>query len=976
MYRVLAITLLCLCAVFGAAGAQEADPAESVARALLPENFESLAPDEQIEALDQRMSSLPANAPASVIAWLATKILEAAFEEAHYARASAKAKSLFPKVDPEGLDEAAYVEFAQLAAVAHTRVSDFDAAFAVLEALRDYQDTYESELAAETADFIFADIYLQIGEFERAAEILSRMLAASEAADDAATLDARSILANNLAFAYIGAGDADRALAQLEEARRLNAAYAGLADADAGLVQAMELFLDSNIGEALLLKEDYAALAPIAERVARGGAEIGNKYLEAIGLRQQAAAAAGLGAVEEALSHFTDAQRIAEEIGEEELLPKIYLGHAQALERAGEFERALAALRKYNALRDKTDQVRVQGRLAMITSDAARRVRDQELELLRAEQQYTQSIIRRDRGIAVLSVAAALFLASSLAALGYAYIQQHRAKTELAKRERDAQAASRAKSEFLANMSHEIRTPMNGVLGMAQLLRQTDLTQKQAMYADTIYNSGTALLTIINDILDFSKIEAGKLELDPAPFNLAEAVEDVAILLGPTAREKGLELIARCDPGAPEQVVGDAGRIRQVLTNLIGNALKFTHEGYVLVEIRAEIADGLARLRLEVADTGIGIPEDKVDRIFDQFTQAEATTTKRFGGTGLGLSISKGIIEAMDGRIGVESKLGEGSVFWAEFTLPVSDAAPNAPAAPVELDNIPILIVDDLEVNRRILLEQFANWGAAPIAAESGERALQLLREAAEAEAPIPLVVTDFHMPEMDGLALLQRIRSEDRIKDAKVIVLASVDDKETAEAFKALGAAAYLQKPARSAELRMALYAAIANHNLAAMRELARRSPHIAGDRATAAAAPPRVLVAEDNHVNRVVLENMLEGVECDLIFAADGKEAYELFKGERPQLILMDVSMPVMDGVEATKAIRSHEHRAGWKQTPIVALTAHTLEGARESYLDCGMNDYLAKPLDKSAVQAMLARWLPRPHETRPDGEEARQA
>ncbi|GAB4522877.1 MAG: hypothetical protein Tsb0010_07070 [Parvularculaceae bacterium] len=974
MKRALTATLLCFWAALGAAMGQETDPAEAIARALLPENFETLAPDEQIEALDQRMKGLPANAPASVIAWLAMEILEAALADANYARGSERAKALFAQIDPESLSEEDYVSFAELAAIAHTRVSAFDEAFAVLEALREYQRTHESELAKQTADFITSDIYLQIGEFDRAADVLERMLEDLPEEQTADSLDSHGILINNLAFALTGAGRPERALEKLEEARRINRAYAASPGADAGLAHATDIFITSNVGEALLLQGDYDALAPLAAQVAQGGRSIGNKYLEAIGRRLLAEAAMGRGQQADALAHFNAAQAIAEEIGEEELLSKIYLGHAAALERVGRYEEALAAFRKYDALREKANEVRVRGRLAMIASDAARQMRDQELELLRAEQEFTQSISRRDRGIAVLSVAAVLFLASSLAALGYAYIQQHRAKIELAKREREAQAASRAKSEFLANMSHEIRTPMNGVLGMAQLLRQTDLTQKQAMYAETIYNSGAALLTIINDILDFSKIEAGKLELDPAPFNLAEAVEDVAILLGPTAREKGLELITRCDPGAPEQVVGDAGRFRQVLTNLIGNALKFTHEGYVLVEMRTEIEDGLAQLRLEVADTGIGIPEDKIDRIFDQFTQAEATTTKRFGGTGLGLSISKGIIEAMGGRIGVDSKLGEGSVFWAEFTLPVSDAAPNAPAAPVKLDNIPILIVDDLEVNRRILLEQFANWGAAPIAAESGERALQRLREAAEAEAPVPLVVTDFHMPEMDGLALLQRIRSDDLIKDAKVIVLASVDDKETASAFKALGVAAYLQKPARSAELRMALYAAIANHNLAAMKELARGGPLIADS--GAAVAPPRVLVAEDNHVNRVVLENMLEGVDCDLIFAADGKEAYELFKGERPQLILMDVSMPVMDGVEATKAIRSHEHRAGWTQTPIIALTAHTLEGARDAYLECGMNDYLAKPLDKSAVQAMLAKWLPGSDKTRPGGAEVRQA
>ena len=410
-------------------------------------------------------------------------------------------------------------------------------------------------------------------------------------------------------------------------------------------------------------------------------------------------------------------------------------------------------------------------------------------------------------------VATAPILATAIA---YVLMFGYRAQTDLdaASRERGkliadlraarvaAERASEAKSMFLANMSHEIRTPMNGVLGMAELLAATKLSSRQQIFADTIHKSGAALLTIINDILDFSKIEAGKLELELAPFDLRASVEDVAALVASRAQEKQIEMIVRFQPGLPNVVIGDGGRIRQVVTNLVGNAIKFTNQGYVLINVSGEVSGDNADLRIEVTDTGVGISEEEIERIFDAFQQADATTTRKFGGTGLGLSISNRLIESMNGEIGVTSTMGKGSTFWFELTLPAKESADIAWLPTFEPNGQRVLVVDDIEVNRRILHEQLTSWGFDPVMAASGADALQRLEEAKNNNAPIDLAILDFHMPEMDGEELARRIRANADYDNVRLMALTSVDAGGDSRRFREIGVTAYLVKPVRGALL------------------------------------------------------------------------------------------------------------------------------------------------------------------------------
>ncbi|MEQ1931024.1 MAG: response regulator [Parvularculaceae bacterium] len=526
----------------------------------------------------------------------------------------------------------------------------------------------------------------------------------------------------------------------------------------------------------------------------------------------------------------------------------------------------------------------------------------------------------------------------------------------------DAERGSEAKSMFLANMSHEIRTPMNGVLGMAELLAHTDLDSRQRLYADTIHKSGAALLTIINDILDFSKIEAGRLELDLAPFDMRAAVEDVAALVAPRAQEKRLEIVVRVQPDLPTQFVGDAGRIRQVITNLVGNAVKFTNAGYVLIDVSGESTADRAALRVEVQDTGVGIDAEHVARIFDAFQQADATTTRQFGGTGLGLSISRRLVEAMGGQIGVKSAPGVGSTFWFTMTLAVHDRAPAQHRPTFDAYGRRVLIVDDIEVNRRITAEQLAAWGFSPDTAASGQEALDALTAAAAAGKPYELTITDFFMPEMDGEMLSRAIHANPLIASTPILVMSSVDQEGGAAAFRKIGVEGYLVKPVRSALLMQTVGDVLATRRPAAPPAPAAVKP------ASPVAADPqtrgdqvRVLIAEDNDVNRLVLRHMLPPAEFDLLMTADGAEALHTFetRAEGFDIILMDVSMPVMDGYAATRAIRALEAAARRPRTPIVCLTAHVLSRDVDLSIEAGMDDFLAKPISQDRLHAVIYRW-----------------
>ncbi len=536
-----------------------------------------------------------------------------------------------------------------------------------------------------------------------------------------------------------------------------------------------------------------------------------------------------------------------------------------------------------------------------------------------------------------------------------------------------AERASEAKSMFLANMSHEIRTPMNGVLGMAELLASTPLDSRQRIFAETIHKSGAALLTIINDILDFSKIEAGKLELETSPFDLRASVEDVAALVASRAQEKKIEVIVRFQPGLPNVMIGDGGRIRQVVTNLVGNAVKFTDKGYVLINVSGAVTADEAAVRVEVTDTGLGIASEKLERIFDAFQQADTTTTRKFGGTGLGLSISSRLIEAMGGKIGVTSEVGEGSTFWFEVAMPARDCKDVAWEPTFEAKGRRVLVVDDVEVNRQILEEQLTSWGFKVELASSGADALKRLEAAGDSGAPFDLAILDFHMPEMDGEELARRIKADESLNDVRLMALTSVDAGGDARRFREIGVAAYLVKPVRGAMLFETIADIFRDEldKLKSDREETAKAPAIA----TVQNIDRRdILLAEDNEVNQLVVRHMLDPNEFEITVATDGREALDLFCAEPDKfdLILMDVSMPEMDGYEATKAIRAHERQERLKHTPIVCLTAHVMASDIEAAHEAGMDDYLAKPISKDKLDRTIARWT----EERPQGDAANAA
>ncbi|MFN0314781.1 MAG: response regulator [Burkholderiales bacterium] len=530
---------------------------------------------------------------------------------------------------------------------------------------------------------------------------------------------------------------------------------------------------------------------------------------------------------------------------------------------------------------------------------------------------------------------------------------------ELSKAKEAAEAASRAKSQFLANMSHEIRTPMNGVLGMNELLLKSELNDKQRRFAETAHRSAQSLLAIINDILDFSKIEAGKLTLEEIDFDVRDLMQDVTELFAEPAHRKGLEIAYRAAPDVPTQARGDPVRLRQVLTNLVNNAVKFTEQGEVSVELRLDERppeENVTWVRLSVRDTGIGIGREAQGAIFDAFMQADNTTTRRFGGTGLGLSIARHIVEAMGGNLEVESEEGMGSTFTLVLPLKAARWA-KAPEAPTELCGRRVLIVDDNATNRLILHEQMQAWGMADVAVASGVQALAAMRAAAARQEPFDMAILDLCMPEMDGIELATHVKADPGLQSTPLLILTSLGTAGEPERARKAGVAAYLSKPVRQSDLLDALNDVIQGHRgtPAANPTPAPRLGELKG----------RILLAEDNEVNQEVALEYLEHLNLDVQLANDGAEAVLTWSSGEFGLILMDCQMPNMDGFEAVSLIRAKEEvrlntDKARPRIPIVALTANAMAEDRQRCLTAGFDDYLAKPFTGEALLKVLSQWL----------------
>ncbi len=538
----------------------------------------------------------------------------------------------------------------------------------------------------------------------------------------------------------------------------------------------------------------------------------------------------------------------------------------------------------------------------------------------------------------------------------------------LVEAEKRAKKADIAKSAFIANMSHEIRTPLNGVMGMADLIVNSELNEKQKMFAEVIQNSSASLLMIVNDLLDFSKIESDQLILDPAPFDLADVVEDTAQFFAPQFEQKSVELIVRISPDIPVQIVGDKVRLGQILINLMRNAVKFTETGYVLVDVSGTFVDNDSNfeLTISVEDTGIGISAENCNTIFEKFSQADTSSTRLHNGAGLGLSISSSLVKLMNGRIGVDSKLGDGSTFWVDIKFPVHGDGEKKQMANFDIAGSKVLIVDDNSVNRSILVEQLTQWGIVADEAANGLDAMTLIMSAEDFGKGYNLVLLDHQMPIMSGADVAKEIRLDTQLTDLPIIILSSVDEAGAEQTFDALNITSFLAKPVCTSQLHYQLSMALRGQkkmketasNILFEDEFGEIGEYLAED---AAVKRIDILVAEDNDVNQIVFTQILQATDWRFEIASDGAQAVEYYKLYRPKLVLMDISMPIMNGYEACRAIRKMERENEYMVgAPIIAVTAHAVKGDRQKCLDAGMDDYIAKPVSPEVLEKKIDHWM----------------